>query len=220
MKKYQPHPHIPDFVAAMNGELLISSHLDVLDFIHRCKKYGCRTSNRRIGIYTHHSRETVKRAIQKLYALNLVAIDNYGKRTRNVKPVPWTDRETWEKYQKMQAKSETDLAQNEPHIPHRQDTPPKGGVSMGVSESTFQVDDFSSRGLHPRTPARCSVGGGSSETSATPKKVDIPFAPQGEIPMPTYQEAAIEMRDKLIKVGWTREQAERKTQKRYPEAKF
>lgn len=198
MKPYDSHPDVPIWLAALNGQLLTTTELNVLNFIFWCTKHGCRTSNDRIGIFTHKSHATVQRAVMKLYSMDLIAIENFGKRTRTLKAVHWPDQATWLKYKKLQGKIESDAAHYAPHIPLLDKTPPLQGVSSrGGLESPFQGDDIlpsSAGGL------RCSGG--------------------GERPVPTYQQAATEQRDKLIEAGWSRDEAERKTRKRYPQAKF
>ena len=84
MSKFNAHPHVPTWIEAMNGELLSSTELDILNFIHYCKKHGCRTSNDRIGARTHFSHATVQRAVMKLYQARLIEIDNFGLRTRKL----------------------------------------------------------------------------------------------------------------------------------------
>ncbi len=100
MKPYDSHPDVPIWLAALNGELLTTTELDILNFIFWCTRHGCRTSNDRIGMFTHHSHATVQRAVMKLYEMDLIAIENYAKRTRTIKPVPWPDQEAWLKYKK------------------------------------------------------------------------------------------------------------------------
>ncbi|MBA7644200.1 hypothetical protein ES703_51942 [subsurface metagenome] len=198
MNKYKSHPHVLPWVASMNGELLTPSQLDVFDFICWCKKHGCRTSNDRIGSHTHRSHITVQRAIAKLYALDLIAIDNYGKRTRTLKPVPWPDRKSWENFQSLQAQTETQGAQNAPHISKLTKPPLRGGVSLLSSEPPPAREQFERQGAGPPTPPGCSAGAAEK----------------------FYQLEARIHRDKICAVGWTVDRANRIARAKYPLAEF
>jgi len=220
MKPYNSEPHVPTWISALDGELLSSAELRVLDFIHWCKKHGCRTSNDRIGSYTHHSHKTVERAIQKLYQLDLIAIYNFGKRTRRLNAVPWADREQWEMYQKLKAKSETDAGQNDPHITSSSGLPTVILAGEVCSESPTAGDDILSRDVPSRALPRGSVGGGSSEISTTPAKPESKTTSKPKKPMSLYQMKALEHRDKIEFAGRTRAQANQLTLVKYPNADF
>jgi hypothetical protein len=170
MKPYNSEPHVPSWISALDGELLTTAELDVLDFIHWCKKHNCRTSNDRIGSFTHWKHKTVEKAVQKLYQLDLIAIDNYGKRTRVLKPVPWADREQWKSYRKLQAKSKTDPGALRPHIPILDKSPPKGVSSIGGIAPARKAGRFLSRDVPSRALPCGSVGGGESPTTPEQKK--------------------------------------------------
>lgn len=149
-------------------------------------------------MFTHHSHATVQRAVMKLYSLDLIAIENFGKRTRTLKAVKWPDQKSWQTYKDFQKKIEADAAHHAPHILPI-DKPPSTRVAMGRSmESTFQADSFSPGGGGPQPPARCSVGA---------SKIN-------------YQIRADIHRDNMIRTGWSEEQATRLTKVKYPKAIF
>lgn len=193
MKPYDSYPDVPIWLSALNGQLLTTTELDILNFVFWCNRFGCRTSNDRIGMHTHHSHATVQRAVMKLYSLDLIAIENFGKRTRALKPVKWPDQNAWLRYKKTQASIEADAAHHAPHIPPIDKPPPTGVAMGGCSESTFQVDSFSPGGGCPQPPARCSVRGGDE----------------------AYRNAALEMYYKLLSIGWSDQQARQLTRRRY-----
>jgi DNA-binding MarR family transcriptional regulator len=176
MKPYNSDPHVPEWISALDGQLLSKAELDVLDFIWYCKKHGCRTSNDRIGSFTHWSHNTVERAIQKLYRLDLISIKNYALRTRRLYSVEWADREQWEKYRhlnekqhpqggKMFPKSETDPPQRGAHITKLDKTTPKESSSLVISEPPATGDVF----LPSSAGGLCGSGGGGSSETSTPK---------------------------------------------------
>lgn len=220
MKPYNSEPHVPTWISALDGELLSSAELDVLDFVHWCKKHGCRTSNDHIGSYTHHSHATVQRAIQKLYQLDLIAIDRYGKRTRRLDAVPWTDREQWESYQKLKAKSETDPAQNAPHITLFREKTSSFLPERVNFESPKAGDVFLPGGCRPQPPARCSVGRGESPTSPEQKKPESKTTSKPKKPTSLDQMKALQHRDKIEFAGRTRAQANELALVKYPNADF
>jgi len=220
MKPYNSEPHVPTWISALDGQLLSSAELDVLDFIHWCKKHGCRTSNDRIGSYTHHTHAMVQRAIQKLYRLDLIAIDNYGKRTRVLKAVPWPDRERWELYQKLKAKPETDPAHLAPHISSSRDLPTVNLSREEDSDSPTTGEVFLPGGCRPQPPACGSVGRGESPTTPEQKKPESKTTSKPKKPMSLYQLKALNHRDKIEFAGRTRAQANKLALVRYPNADF
>lgn len=198
MKSYDSHPDVPVWLTALDGQLLTRTELDVLNFIFWCAKHGCRTSNDRIGMFTHHSHATIQRAVLKLYKMDLIAIENYGKRTRTLKGVHWPDRESWGKYKRLQQKIETDAAHHAPHIPLLDETHPTGVSSRGCSEPPKTGGRFStSEPTVPNLP-RCSVREGGT----------------------AYQLRARLARDKLIESGFSKAIANRKIRMKYPKALF
>lgn len=198
MNKYQSHPHVPRWIEAMDGELLSSAELDVLDFIHWCKKHGCRTSNNHIGKRVHRSHWTVQEAIQKFHRLNLVDIRNYGKRTRTIIPIPWASRQAWENLDSRTFPDKNHPAGQAPHIPIKDKSPLKGGTFIGKSEPPTTGDAFSHQGDTPRTPQGGSRGG---------EKIE-------------YQLEAQQHREKLLQAGWSLEKATRLALVKYPSAQF
>lgn len=198
MRPYKSHPDVPVWLSALNGQLLTTAELDILNFIFWCNRFGCRTSNDRIGIATHRSHATVQRAVMKLYSLDLIAIVNFGKRTRQLKAVKWPDRESWQKYEKLQTAIEADAAHHAPHILPIDKTPSTRGSMGRAMESTFQVDSFSPGDCRPQPPAIGSMG------------VD-------EFVQKTRARAH---RDNLIKTGWSRDKANSLARAKYPAIKF
>ncbi|MBA7631418.1 hypothetical protein ES703_38949 [subsurface metagenome] len=198
MKKYNSHPNVPDWINAMNGELLSSAQLDVLNFITWCKRYGCRTSNDRIGSITHHSHRTVQRAIAELHRLDLVAIQNQAKRTRTVKPVPWPDRETWERFKQALHRSPPDEGQNGPHILTGGKTTQQVLPPCKVKESPTTGDVILPGGGRPQPPAAVQSG-----------EVETPYDPE-----------AIAYCRYLRSRGINRFHARRRTKERFPGKKF
>ncbi len=160
-------------------------------------------------MFTHHSHASVQRAIQKLYQLDLVAITNYGKRTRVLKPVSWPDQAAWSEYKKLQGKTENDEAQDAPHITPSQEKT-KSFLSRGVDSESPTTGDA----IFPSNAGGLcgSVGGGSSETSAQ--------KPQDDGADIMYQLRALQHRDKMLEAGWSRDKANRIALVKYPEAKF
>ncbi len=220
MKPYNSEPHVPTWISALDGELLSSAELRVLDFIHWCKKHGCRTSNDRIGSYVHLQHYKVQEAIQKLYQLDLIAIDNFGKRTRRLKAVPWADREQWEMYQKLKAKSETDPAPMAPHITSSSGLPTVILAGEVCSESPTTGDDILSRDVPSRALPRCSVGRGESTPPPKQKKPESKTTSKPKKPISLYQLKALEHRDKIEFAGRTRAQANQLALVKYPNADF
>ena len=231
MKPYNSEPHVPTWISALDGELLTPAQLRVLDFIHWCKKHGCRTSNDRIGSFTHCSHKTVERAIQKLYHLDFISIKNYALRTRRLYPVEWTDREQWELYRhlnekqhpqggKMFPKTKTDGGQNVPHITTLDKTTPRESSSVVSSESPTTGDVFLPGGCRPQPPACGSVGRGESPTTPEQKKPESKTTSKPKKPMSLYQMKALEHRDKIEFAGRTRAQANQLALAKYPNADF
>jgi len=198
MKPYDSHPDVPAWLSALNGQLLTTTELNVLNFIFWCNQHGCRTSNDRIGMFTHHSHATVQRAVMKLYSMDLIAIENFGKRTRTLKAVHWPDQPAWLKYKKLQASIEADAAHHAPHIlPIDKST--LTGLTMGRGiEPAKTAGRFSPGGCRPQPPACCSVG--AHEIG--------------------YQLKARIKRDKLIDAGLSKDAANRKVREKYPLALF
>jgi len=196
MRNYESHPHVPEWIAAMNGELLSPAELDVLNFVFWCKKYGCRTSNNRLGKFSHHSHCTVQRAVMKLYKLDLIAIDNFGKRTRTLKAVNYPDRETWEELTRIRGIADPDVAQNAPHISTLdKTTSQRESSSVECSESLGTSDENLPRGGDPPNPP-----GGSRR--------DAGFS---------ALQAAAKYGRRLIKDGCSREKAIARVLKQYPD---
>lgn len=207
MNQYKSHQHVPDWIAKMDGELLTSNELDVFDFICWCTKHGCRTSNDRIGKYTHHEHYKVQEAIMKFYRLELVVIQNFGKRTRCIKLAPWPDRKSWESRPGCQGKFPNQPAPLAPHIsPSRQTL--TGFVSRGEDYGASETEgENSSRGHGPRTPVCGSVRQARLAPNSRP-----------ENPLTFQDIQALVQRDKLLKAGWTRARANRITLAKYPDA--
>jgi len=173
MKKYKSHPHLPDWIIAMNGELLSPPELDVLDFIGWCKKHGCRTSNDRIGRIRHHSHGTVQRAIARIYELNLVTIDNYGKRTRAIKAITWPDRQAWENREKNPISDKTYPARRPAKNSRQESLRLKRRRALrfrGARRIPHLLQTTSSEGKKPSSKSPKWEPETSSWTSATPKK--------------------------------------------------
>jgi len=194
MKKYKSHPHLDDWIVAMNGELLSPPELDVLDFIGWCKKYGCRTSNDRIGERVHHSHKTVERAIARIYELNLVAIDNYGKRTRTIKPITWLDRQAWENREKNPILDKTHPGHFDPHISTTRESL-RSLSRRGVAEAGKKQPAGESS---PQTPAGSSVQG--SEANPPPTADDIERREKA-----LFEVAKMGARNKLMDLGHSEE---------------
>lgn len=198
MNKYNLHPHIPPWLVAANGELLSSTDLDILDFIHWCWRFGCRTSNDRIGSFTHHTHATVQRSIAKQYALDLVTIENYGKRSRCIRPILWPDRQTWESYRDCQDKIIGHPAHFAPHISPSRNLPTVNYSKGEGNEPSPPKESSKRQGASPPTPPCGSVG-----------KVEL-----------CYQMKALAHRDKIQYAGRTRAQANHLALVKYPDAKF
>lgn len=207
MNQYKSHQHIPNWIAKMDGELLTSNELDVLDFLYWCKKHGCRTSNDHIGKYTHHQHNKVQEAIMKFYQLELVVIQNFGKRTRCIKVAPWSDRQAWENRPGGQGKVPDHPAPLAPHISPSRETP-TGFLSRGEVNETSETDARNlSQGQRPRTPV-CGSGG-------KPKPKPKPAACN---PLNFQEVQALVHRDKLLKTGWSLDDANRIALVKYPGA--
>jgi len=198
MSKFNAHPYVPAWIEAMNGELLSSTELDILNFIHYCKKYGCRTSNDRIASNTHFSHATAQRTIMKLYRAKLIEIDNFGKRTRKLKPINWADRSEWSSWRDLFKIEHPFPAHNAPHI-----TPPRQTTTYG--SSLGGVDRNPPSPADEILPSNAGGLGGSRG---------------GGIASPSYQLTAEVHRDKLLHVGHTRDQANRLALVKFPKAKF
>ncbi len=220
MKPYNSDPHVPEWISALDGQLLSSAEIRVLDFIWYCKKHSCRTSNDRIGSHVHLQHYKVQEAIQKLYRLDLIAIDNYGKRTRTLKPVPWADRETWEKYKKLQSKSKTDPAPMAPHITKLDKTTPKESSSLVCSESPTTGDVFLPGGCRPQPPACGSVGGGSSETSAPKPRSAESGHPKRDVRSDDSQLNAQQLYERCLSQCADKQLAKELTLFKFPNAQF
>lgn len=198
MMVYNSHQHIPPWIENMDGQLLTPTELDVLDFIHYCRKHGCRTSNDFIGAYTHKSHNTVQRAIMRLYLLQLVTIENFGKRTRKIRPVPWPGRDSWKKYAERTSPPSAYPAHHGPHITHINKTTTLTGSSLcGCNRNPPLAD-----GNFP------SDAGGLSGSR------------EGGIASPSYQLTALAHRDKLVHNGWPLDQADRLALVKFPKATF
>ncbi|GAI34966.1 unnamed protein product, partial [marine sediment metagenome] len=185
MAKYQPHPHVPDWIRAMNGELLTSTQLDVLDFHHYCKKYGTCTSDDRIGKFTHHSHATVERTNRKLYDLYLIRADNPGKRTRVIKIVEYPDRETYEDLTRIRGSAETDGPHNAPHI----STESKSSFVAFTNSVEGSESPVGDETLSRDVPSRTLPGGSRGGDGSSLVRVAVKYAHQ------------------LVKDGLTREEA-------------
>lgn len=198
MPKFNAHPHVPSWIEAMNGELLSSTELDILNFIHYCKKHGCRTSNDRIASHTHVSHATAQRAIMKIYLAKLIEIENFGRRTRKLKPIPWASRSEWEAWRNLFKIEHPFPAQNAPHITPPSQTTTYGSRLGGVDRNPPPAADenllSSAEGL-----------GGSRE---------------GGIASLSYQISAEGHRDNLIRNGFPAAHANRLALVKFPKAKF
>ncbi len=198
MMVYNSHQHVPTWIENMDGQLLTSTELDVLDFIHYCSKHGCRTSNDYIGAYTHNSHATVQRAIMKLYRLQLITIENFGKRTRKLRPVPWPGRDSWKKYTKRVSPPPAYPAHFAPHITHIDKTTTLKSSSLcGYNRNPPLADG--------NLPSNARGLGGSRG---------------GGIASPSYELTARAHRDKLVHNGYPLDQADRLALVKFPKATF